>query len=227
MLERQQWPLQSRRIVCPFEALNEEFLLDIQRQLNSVTPEKVLGQQIQEELQRIVNSYTAEELLPTENSLQIQQVGNIYTAEESPPTENSSVESLLVVATEPSRFATVTNKELEETISRKRSTSWKYNIILWLQWSKARNISDRIEDMEENHKLLALFVYMKLEGKIAMTILLIPCIRDTAPSKGKWAPFQFHSTTRHLRHLTRKNFETIINKKGNRLSQKASTTYQF
>ena len=108
-------------------------------------PFEVLDEEFFTAIQRQLNSGTPEEVLHHQIMQQI-------TSEELPS-----------VSTE--RFASVTQKELEEAISRRiphntrKSTTWGYNI--WRGWCKARLIDENIEDMDDKQidSLLSLFVH--------------------------------------------------------------------
>ena len=101
----------------------------------------------------------------TDMALQTTNGEDLDTPEESHQKENPSKESAQVVTdTELSRFGSISNDESKDTISKrippntKKSTRWGYNI--WLEWSRARNIKDKIEDMDKKEvdSLLSFFV---------------------------------------------------------------------
>ena len=101
---------------------------------------------------------------PTNIALQTTNGEYLDTPEESHQKENPSKESAQVVTDiEPSRFGSISNDELKDTISKKippntkKSTSWGYNI--WLEWSRAHNIEDKIEDMDEKEVDSLLFFF--------------------------------------------------------------------
>ena len=116
----------------------------------------------------------------TDMALQTTNGEDLDTPEESHQKENPSQESAQVVTdTEPSRFGSISNDKSKDTILKgippntKKSTKWGYNI--WLEWSKARNIKDKIKTWTKK-KLIAysLFLYRKLDIKTAPNILPIP-----------------------------------------------------